>query len=193
MIRLSLVLASLLLCSASYAGLYVEPLIGYQYGKLEVTQKGGTASKLTSTGPGAGIGVGWTFGKISAGLDLEAMMLKTKDSIGTYNQNWKQYTADVVVGYEVQPKTRIYLGVGGLQFKDESTPVQTFSGTTAKIGAVYEFKNHIAVDAEGVLYTPTEFKAAGGTSQQVTSSFDQYNYYAVVWNIRFPFGSFSSK
>jgi hypothetical protein len=183
----------LFLCSVSYAGFYIEPIVGYQLGKVETEMKptlGGAESKASVTGPAAGLGLGWMFGNISAGLDVETMMLTAKDETTSAKEDWKQTAAHVTVGYNIRPDTRIYLGVGAFMLKDEGTPETTYNGASAKVGAVYQFKNHIAVDAVGILYTPSEMKTAGAATVQTKDVFEKFNYAAVIWNIRFPFGSF---
>ncbi len=191
--RLFILLPILFFGSVSHAGLYIEPIVGYQLGKIELAVKpalGGQEGKGTVQGPAAGLGLGWKIGNISAGVDVQTMMLKAKIE-GTPEEDWKQTAGHVVVGYNIRPDTRIYLGVGAFTLEDEDTPPTTYTGASAKIGAVYEFKKHIAVDAVAILYTPSEMKQDGTPTSKTADVFDKFNYGAIIWNVRFPFGSFS--
>ncbi len=185
-----LILFSLILCSISQSKMYIEPLLGYQTGTLDYkflsTVNGGAADKGSFNGLDYGLGLGLVFDKFYIGADAQFFSLTSKlDTTGT-STNYTQQAFFLVGAYMVQPKARVFVGLGSMTTKDDATVQTTLTGTAAKVGAIYEFKNHIAGSADYVLYTINDSET-GGVTTKIADSHEKFLYQALIWNFRFPF------
>lgn len=189
MTRFIFILATLV-CSISNAKFYIEPILGYQTGTVDTKYlpniNGGAADKGSFNGIDYGIGLGLVFDKFYLGADAQVYTLLNKFDTANTTTNYNQQAFFLVGSYMVQPKARVYLGFGQFTLKDDSASPTTYTGPSAKFGAIYEFKNHIAASADYVAYMALE-KEAGGTTTKMTDSYERWLYTALVWSFRFPF------
>lgn len=170
--------------------MYIEPLLGYQTGTLDYkylsTVNSGASDKGSVNGIDYGLGLGFVFNKVYVGADAQIFNLTQKlDTSGT-STNFIQQAFFLVGAYMVQPKARVFIGVGSVSAKDDSATPTTLTGVALKAGAIYEFKNHIAASADYVLYTINDSET-GGTATKISDQYEKFNFQALIWNFRFPF------
>jgi hypothetical protein len=178
--------------SVANAGFLIEPIIGYQTGTADsklLASLGGTERTITTTGASYGLGLGWRFpSKVFVGADYLVAPLETKFSPDfTGAPDKLSATAYyLTLGYQAHPLGKVYLGVGAFSSEDNASTSTKYTGTSLKAGAGYEFYNHIALHAEYILYTLTEFQTGGQTIKSA-DYYEKFNYTATMIAFRFPF------
>lgn len=187
-----ILLLTTLFCSISQANMYIEPLVGYHTGKIDYkfkpTINGGASDKGSLNGIGYGLGLGWIFSKVLyVGVEAQQFTLTSKFETSTTETEQAQFVGYATVGYVIQPKARVYLGIGSINSKNDQTPETTATGSALKAGLTYEFKSHIAANIEYITYSINEFETAGSAAVKTTDQYERYLTTAAVWNFRFPF------
>lgn len=188
---LSTVLTLLMSAHVARAGVYLEPLAGYQQGSSDYQYKaalGGTSDKNTITGLAYGVDLGYIFNSgFRLALEFEMANQEIKTDSTSVIQKWKTTSYGLVVGYEFPEKIVGYLGVGMASSVDDATPKTTVSGMVLRAGGSREFFNHVAVSVEYRMYTWNESAVDGGTTTKFSDAYEKYNSYGIQANIRFPF------
>jgi len=179
--------------SVANAGFLIEPIIGYQTGKAEtklLPADGGTSNDVTANGIIGGLGLGWRFdNKILVGADLLMSSLDTTFSTPFANapDKWTGSAYYLTGGYQAHPQGKVYVGIGGFSAEDNATTKTKYTGTSLKAGAGYEFKNHIALHVDYVLYTLTESQTGAQAAVKTADLYEKFNYMATIMSFRFPF------
>jgi opacity protein-like surface antigen len=186
-------LIALLLSSVAHAGFYIAPYAGYHYGTIEYKVKssfpviGGATDKGTLNGPALGFAFGWRFDNgVIVGGDVQGAMLASKYEKATTTAKSTQTGGYFILGYQVRPEAQVYVGTGAMTSVDDQNPKNTVTGSAVKAGVSYEFKQHIALGAEWVLYTLTDSESSG-TKIKLSDVYERFQYNGYLVNLRFPF------
>lgn len=160
MIRfLSLILFITLLSPvSSFAGIHVEPYLGYGSGKAEV---GSSDSTFTGTVIGAKLGYGML--GLSAGLDI-AKSTMTADGSGS-SKNFNMTDMGIFVSYEFP----ILLKASATYFFDskselDGSPKINFKGNGTKLGVGYTLLPLVALNLDYTSYNITDVEYNGVTA-----------------------------
>lgn len=190
--KILIVMIGLMLSSiSSLAGVLVEPFLGYHSGTTEyklLDSFGGASGSGTSTGGYYGLGLGYKFPfKLLIGLDYAMGALDTKSGAAGVKIKWNQTDTFLTLAYQIDPKGHIGIGYGTVNITDDSDPKTKYTGTALKTFLGYEFKNHIAINVEYILYTLSEFTVEGFPAIKFADSYSKFNYTASVISFSFPF------
>lgn len=172
------------------AGLYVEPLVGYTQANTEYTAKtayGGASEKSAITGLVYGGELGWNFGMLRIGANVEMGNQEVKaESTGTTTK-WATSAALLMVGYKFPKDIIGYVGIGTGSSVDDQTPKTTVTGTVLKAGGSHEFVNHVAVSVEWIVYNWDESTTEGSSAIKFADYYEKYSSNGVQASLRFPF------
>lgn len=173
------------------AGLYVEPMAGYQKVTNNYTYKpanGGASDKIDVTGITYGGELGWAFQSgFRLGGQYELGNFEAKYETLGITRKLTGNAALLIIGYKFPKDIIGYLGIGQATTVDDQSPKVTATGQILKAGASHEFVKHIAVSAEWVMYSWNESTTEGSSAVKISDTFDKYLSNGVQANIRFPF------
>ncbi len=185
-------LATLILCfsTVAAAGVYIEPLAGYQQVQTEYQFKpalGGTTDKQSITGLVYGAELGYIFSKLRLGAEIQFANQEVKTESTGLKRKWTTTSYVGIIGYEFPEKIVGYIGVGTGSTVDDQTPKTTVTGMVLKLGGSRELVKHVSVSVEYLMYTWNETKTEGGATTKISDSYEKFNSAGVQANIRFPF------
>lgn len=170
--QLLTVLSILLISKLSYAGLVLEPYLGYQMGTLDATYTGGTAASSKDKGPVFGARIGYSF--VVPWVALDYSMYSGKDDATTPN-DLKQTNIGLTVGAQMLPLIRPYAGYifSAKNKASDSTSEATYTGTGLKVGIGFKVLPLLNINVEfaKIDYKDYETSTASGKVSDLFSDF----------------------
>ena len=183
----------LLFSYTSFAGILLEPFVGYDSGTTTATTTaayGGTTqkSKLTGTSYGARLGYRFTGGFLIAG-EYTASSGKVKDDAGVNaDVDYTHSATGLYLGFD-QGLFRAWLGYG---FTDKlisksNSGDDTTLGTNMKIGIGVMPIRHLSVNLEYFVPTYKKYTAAGQSEVDVSTIYSKYDSSVLTLSLSTPF------
>lgn len=174
----------------AYAGVLLEPVLGYEQTPMEVVTVSNTDVSSTSSGLNYGARAGFRFSQgmwVSGEFVMGSGNGKPKNA-GQEDSTYTKSAMSAVVGYD-HSNFRMWLGYGvtdKMTFKD-STGETNFSGTNYKLGLGYKVVPSVSVNLEYLVPTYTKFNSNGGTDSDVSTMFSKMSGASTQLSVSMPF------
>lgn len=188
--RIAMVLGLIFSATSAWAGLRIEPIVGYSMGDYKTStinthvESNGRVDGFTYGGR-----LGWMFGGIFIGGEYQAARAQLKTD-GTGDAiNWSNQTLFGELGYEFLLGLRVYAGININPHKSQvaTTPENTtYTGSAKKFGLGFQYHAPFAINADYVMYDLDESQA-GATKTKISAAYEKFQYNAVVLSLSFPF------
>lgn len=180
------------LCSnVAFAGVMVEPVLGYSADSYKVTAVNGQQADLTATGMNYGVRIGY---KLPSIVWFAADYAQTSgtakyDNVVAPDLDYSHNSLGLDVGVDMPVGFRAWLGYGfndTLKFKTSSA-TDTFTGSSYKVGVGYKIVPKVSLNLEYWAGTYKKYDN-GTTSVDLDAVYSSFNPSGVTVSVSVPLG-----
>jgi hypothetical protein len=183
--QLLMVFSVLLISKLSYAGLVLEPYLGYQMGTAEATTIGGTTASSKDKGTVVGARVGYSF--LVPWVALDYSMYSGKDDTDPAG-DLKQTNIGVTVGAQMIPLVRPYAGYifSAKNEVDDGTGAVTVKGTGMKVGLGFKILPLLNINVEFAKLDYKDVESSAGSSS-ISDVYSEFKYTTTTIGLSYVF------